>query len=375
MGKIKTIYEFHVIRYFRVVSYCVLLCLFSCSSNHSPKNIRLVKGFPVSSNLIGSKASVENSNFNPLLLGLKDSLLVVCDIENSPHFHVFTLPGLEYSGAFGRMGRGPFEFENPLFWGQFSNTERIKIWVYEMNRLTLSLIDVYNALQDDQYTAEKVISLPPQVDDASNFLVLNDSTLIGSGLFAQNEFVIYCREQEQLNWIPININYAEGLKTFLERNTSYSEFLKQGVFKIKPDNTRFVKSHVYFPVIDVYNASGVLEFTIQLSGKSVVPLFDEGTFDPQTKAWYENIFLTDHFIYALNRNCNIQQYANNECNNSEIHVFDWMGAPIVKYNLNEMIAPGSPFVVDEKNQKIYIVSFVDPDEFFHVFDISLTPFL
>lgn len=358
----------------RKIHLCVMLFFttfaVSCTTGLRNNNLQIVEDFPVTFNLHRTTIFTENSNYNPLMMGLKDSILVVVDIENSPYFHVYKVPEFHYIGNFGTQGRGPFEFENPVFWGQFHSGESIQIWVYEMNGLKLSLIDVFGALQNSDYLAEKEYVAPPEFYESNNIMIMSDDLKVGSGAMEQGEFIISNGNEEKIGWVGFNVQYDNHLSNFLKVNSDDLDVLKQGVTKIKPDRSRFVKVHVYLPVIDVYHPDATLDFSIQLKESTDLPAFNNGVFDPQTKGWYENVFLTERYIYALNRNCELQNYHINECHHAEIHVFDWVGNAVAIYKLNEGIAQGAPFVVDEKNQKIYTINFKNSDDFFVAFDIN-----
>jgi hypothetical protein len=344
--------------------------LFSCSFKRDDLHLKETEKFPQSVNLTGTSVKTEYDDYNPLLMGLQDSLLIIGDIENSPYFHVYKIPAFTYLGNFGKEGRGPFEFQNPVFWGQFAHTDRPKIWIYQMSNFKLSLVDVFDALQNKEYEADLTFTMPFEANEANNIMVMNDDAFIASGPNYLGEFLIYKLHEKPDEWIAYRKVYGKELQDLMEKNEKYIDVLKQGVTKMKPDQTRFVKVHMYAPIIDVYIADGTHEFTILLKNFKL-PLFRNGVFDPETSGWYENVFLTDQRIYALNRNCNLKQYNEYSCNDAEIHVFNWSGDPLVIYKLNEGIAPAAPFAVDEKNNKVYTVNPGIDDGVFRIFDLPL----
>lgn len=351
---------------------CLLLLscfFFACSPRYDNDNLRVFRTFQVVKNLHGKQVQTEILNYNPLLMGLKDSVLVVCDVENSPYFHIYSLPGFEYLGNFGQEGKGPSEFQNPLFWGQFQNTEALKMWVYEMNTFSLSLLDIEKSLTSELFDADSVYSVPAELHDANNVMITPENVLIGSGPFQQGEFFIYNPLQEHTQWIAHRTDYGSQEHSLFKGNLDDIDVLKQGVAKIKPDGSHFVKALVYLPVIDVYRSDGEHRFSLVLNDYHL-PVFNNGSFENQTNVWYENVFLSDNYIYALNRNCNMQHYFGGKCNDAEIHVFNWEGEAVSKYSLNEGIAPAAPFAVDESNNRVYTVNLVDYEPEYRVFDMK-----
>lgn len=348
-------------------TFCQLLL--ACQ-RHEPHEALIVIGdFPQVINLQGYSLNHIRNDMNPLQMGLHDDLLVLNDWGNSPHFHVYQLPDFAYLGSFGTEGRGPGEFQDPVFWGQFAHSDSTKAWIYQMNTKVLSIAHVGNSLNNPNYQHEIRHTLPAESNEIVNVLVFNEDTILGSGVTAEGEFFRFYPLLQSWEWIDYRIHYTTKLSSFYQQNTEHIPILKQGVVKAKPDQTRFVKALVYSPIIDIYHINGDLDFSIVLKN-APLPLFHKGAFNPQTKAWYENIFLSDNHIYALNRNCTIAQYVAGDCRDVEIHVFNWQGQAVLKYRLQDGIAPAAPFVVDEKNKRIYTIHYKENGDFFLVYDLS-----
>lgn len=341
----------------------------SCTNNSENPLLKVISQFPEEISLNGQAITDVRSDFYPRQMGLFDNLLVFCDWENSPYFHVYNLPDFDFMGNFGLQGRGPGEYLDPVFWGQFQQEDSIRMWVHQMNINIFSLVNIEQSLVNKNYTPQTQILIPHEFQTAVNLLAISDSIVIGSGISADGEFFFFYPENETLEWKDFRIDYTKNVNSFFRNNLDYIPLLKQGVIKVKPDQKRFVKAMVYAPIIDVFFPNGDIDFSIVLKDFTV-PDFLNGDFNPNTKAWYENIFLTDDFIYALNRNCSILQYAEGECNNVEIHVYNWRGEPVKKYLLNDGIAPAAPFAVDEQNQKIYSLNFKESEDFLYVFNLN-----
>lgn len=341
----------------------IISLFFNCCTNKTRDKEKIITQFPHSIELSGKPIPKIKNDFFPLHMGLKDSILIFHDFENSPHFHAYKVPEFEFIGSFGIEGKGPGEIQNPSFWGQIEENNGYALWTYQMDLCKLVLLDIEKAIYNPDYEFEKEIDIPVGPGEAVNIIALNDTTFIGTGAEANGEFFIYNRSQEKIEWKDYYSN------SFIDNdvNPDVLSECKRGIIKIKPDKSKFVKALVYLPVIDVYDESGKLDFSIQLSD-FVKPNIQGNEFDSSTMVYYENIFLSDQYIYALNRNCTIEEY--NNCNDAEVHVFKWDGTPVCKYQLNEGIGPASPFVVDELNNHIYTVNPKNEEDFFSLFEIN-----
>ncbi len=351
------------------ITMSLLLC--NCSEDRIRGNLFLIKEFPHTINLKGSSITEVSDDFYPLQLGIKDSILIFCDWENSPHFHLYKIPEFEFIASFGKRGRGPSELIDPVFWGQTGNSESNKIWIYQLNARILSLLDIDKTINASELITLREVILPYEILDAVNIIAAADDVYIGTGVDVAGDFFIYNALTGEFKWKEFYMDYDKKFSEELIKNQGLLHEYKRGIIKIKPDNSRFVKAYIYAPVIDIFNIEGSLDFTIMLKDYKTPSLSGE-MFDMSTMVYYENVFLSNDYIYALSRNCNFEEYSMNECNNAEIHVYNWKGEPVCNYRLNEGIAPIAPFVVDEKNKKIYTVNPKSDEDFFSLFDLDNT---
>ena len=338
--------------------------LFSSCSNKTRENLKLIDSFPITVELSGQPIPKIKNDFYPIQMGLEDSILIFCDVENSPHFHAYKVPGFIYMGSFGEKGRGPGELQNPSFWGQIQKNGSYKLWAYQMDLCNLILLDINKAIHEPGYEFEHRFEIPIGPGEAVNIIAINDSMFVGGGGDSKGEFFIYNNSQMKLAWKEFYVD------PFIHQETNNLDIIaecKRGIIKIKPDRTMFAKALVYAPIINIYNSCGTLELSIMLSDFKR-PDIKDNEIQGSTMVYYENIFLSDNYIYALNRNCSINDYSS--ANDVEIHVYSWDGKPICKYRLNEGIGPAAPFVVDEFNRKIYTVHPKSEIDFFSFFELG-----
>jgi hypothetical protein len=135
-----------------------------------------------------------------------------------------------------------------------------------MNARVLSLADVEKSLLDKSYQPEINIALPYEAYDVVSALSLSKDVVLGSGTSSEGEFFFFNSNDQSLEWKEHRIDYTQNLASFFSNNMNDISLLKQGVVKIKPDQTRFVKAMVYAPVIDVYFPNGDIDFSIILDG-------------------------------------------------------------------------------------------------------------
>ena len=323
--------------------------------------------------LSGKTCSEIRDDIFPMFLGIKDSILVLCDVQSDPHVYVYSLPNLTYLGSFGSQGAGPGELLDPLFWGQFENSKQSqKAWFYQPNTMRYSLIDIQKAISGNDYTKfDKQIKMPSQIENAVNIISIDENTIVASGRVSEGEFMIYNTLTEETRWMPFLIDFN---KTFMDeiKNARMFNSYKQGIFKIKPDGTRFVKAFGYVPIIDVYNEKADLIFSIIQDGyrKPRINTNQNNHFAPETRVYYTDVFLSDKCIYALNQNCTLQELSEGKGGNVEIHMFSWTGDPLYKIVLNEISGAMAPFAVDELNKNIYVVNPQKMNDYLSVFDIG-----
>ena len=350
-----------------LISLCLPIA--SCSnSGFQRDNIISYSNFPKTVELIGKTIPNISDSLYPQSINLYDNKIILCDYQSDPHFFIYEAPVFQYLGSFGKQGKGPTDIHDPVVWNQIENN---KIGVYQINLMKFAFYDLDESLENKSKTkAINPTYMPPEINDAVNIVSLKNEIYVGSGINASGEFFIYDKKNKDLKWKPFlddfDIQFTQKLIDY-EITSDY----KRGMIKVKPDKSHFVKSHMYLPIIDVYDDKSNLKFTISLD-KLTEPILDSHIkgISGDAKAYYTNCFLTDNYIYALNRNCSWSEYNSDQCNDVEIHVFDWNGKAIVNYHLNEGIGPLSPFVVDEVNNKIYTIYPKSEESYFSSFNLN-----
>lgn len=320
---------------------------------------------------MGENCNEFASDIFPLFAGFKDSLIVFCDIQSSPHVYIYNSNSLELLSVFGHEGKGPNDLNQPVFWGQFENTNSIKAWFYEPNLLRFSLFNISEILAGGSALPERQFFLPPEIGVAVNVLSIDEKTILAAGKINQGEFIICDIVSEKVSYKPFLIDFDESFHDELIKS-DFIDSYKHSIFKIKPDGTKIVNAHGYLPIIDVYDPKGELIFSIIKDKQFRKPNIDlqNRQFDSSAKVYYLNTFLTDKYIYALNQNCTLAELNSGENNKAKIEVFTWSGQPVAEYFLNESVGPMAPFLVDESRRRIYTVNPKNPYDYYTVFKVE-----
>jgi hypothetical protein len=358
-------------KYNYVLLGLVLLLIHSCSDDNKRSNIVYNYDFPIEKSLKGESLKEINNDFFPLFMEIKDSLMVFCDYETSPYLHVYSLPHLKHLGSFGNSGSGPNDILDPVIWGQIYNVDdSYKMWIYQMNIMKFIYIDLLESLNSNKVIPEKTVYLPPEVGANVNVISLKNDNIIGTGIEAQGEYFIFNPKDTTFNWKPFIYDFDDKYKTELI-NSDLLSLLKLGTIKAKPNDTLFVKSFMFYPIIDIYDINSNLILSIVNDNYEMPKInLKSSQFGENSTMYYANIFLTDEYIYALNLNCTLSEYSNNNYDDVLIDVFNWKGKSVCSYKLNEGIIQTGAFSVDEKNNKIYITNPKSEFDYYTVFDIN-----
>ncbi len=340
------------------------LLLFSCSKEETTPN-KIFDGFEEEQNLNAVEINGIEEIFFPFAIGLYNDFIILCDIENSPHFFVYELPDFKFIGSFGEDGFGPTEINNPLFMGQFiEKSGKAFIGTFQGSNRSYRLLDFKKAISNKLSNEDVFTFNIPSDGVEALYVVENNNIFYSSGFSNLGEFSIYNAKNEKTNWIKFSNDFDEGYMSSLKQ-LGLMDLYKSGNVKLKPDKSLLVKAYTFLPKLSIYTPEGELKFSIISKGFEK-PEFNRDTqfFKEGTYYQYGNIFLTDNFIYALNVNCPI----GGDCSSSnEIHVFNWEGNPIKRMKLNESLGPASPFAVDEKSKTIYAIIPKKENSYFYKF--------
>ena len=142
------------------------------------------------------------------------------------------------------------------------------------------------------------------------------------------------------------IQEYEFLKSYIPKSIPLP-LLSMGITK-HPAKDLFVGNMLFFNQINVFSSDMKTNFS--LSYQPPIDIFETAHLpDSDFILYYLSLRVSSEYIYALYLNKKLGLYPHEE-GETEIHVFNWEGAPIAKIRIPDNIIY---FAVDEKHHYIY----------------------
>lgn len=350
--------------YLSTIFLCFIVSI-SCKNSRVYKNqIKYVKNIETI-NLEGQSINIKNI-FEPNSIVIKDSFLIILDSKSEYCFHIFNANTFKPVAQFGRKGRGPDEFMDPVIINEVVNTyspERY-ISVFDRVRRRLSYIYLSELLGTFDYKIKSEL-LPTEMLKVSNIIFKNDST----ALYIPHEegnpgrFSIYNFKNESLVYTP----YLPTLGFKVHQNNLYPIYATSSFCTNKSKN-KFVAIPALLGELDFYTLSGkyihttVIERRQEIrNAKNAELLFNI----PGVYYYFSNLVSVDDQIYALILRKEYPEFSS--VSNSNIYVFDWDGNPLVCFSLDREI---SHMAYDPNSKSFIAYSPKDVDLPFIKYDVK-----
>ncbi len=286
---------------------------------------------------------------------LTDTLLILQTKNKDSLFKVFGSKNLNFLGAFGIKGDGPNDFSYPYTSKQFVvDKDGIKIWMNDLWKYKLSLVNINKSLDSGKTIAEKEFKLNPKYDFTHDLIHYNDTLFYGNhgpdqiGRSRVSKYNIGSDVEVKANLLPVLEN-----TDLINRSNMYALYFDY--LAIKPDKTKLVSAMSSFNRIDFYDLNlNHLNAIIETEGNEVKDvkniLHKDGNQLINMRNFYYSLYPTNKYVYALYRKGQPVSDNGKKDINVDVRVFDWDGNP--KYLLkmpNDLIS----ISVDEKNNWIY----------------------
>lgn len=284
---------------------------------------------------------------------VKDSLLIMANLNSGNMFLVFSLPDFRLVKSLGKMGRGPDEFQFP------------KLVPAEHNEC---LCYIYEQANNHLFALQKDFSikdLPFKLTGGQTKRMINDKQVIS---FSPNEF-IYAESVKGGKAIFDFKVSNDSIRNEMIFNLSFSGSYKSwasyiGDFGANEKKQRAVYAYKYFKrlvFVDLKNnTSHTLIFNADNAKKSNDAL---AAMSPQNITHYWGMSAQKDHVYVLYSGRSPVDVTK-EWSKKEYYIFvekfDWNGNPVAKYRLNNW----GYFCADEQNGKLYMASVNDADPFF-----------
>lgn len=298
---------------------------------------------------IQAKDSVK-ININKPEVFLKDSILVVLNRRDNSTVHLFKVPGFKYLGSFGRKGRGPMEFLYPsiiplsgdnIICGIFDNATGK---IYQITKsLTMQRIKSGSLEDTPIYSSRQMI-----------YLHMNNLVYIQSS-----------DKNRLISSTNTNDNTEKDLYNLALEPKLNSYFTYLGIATANIEKDRMVYAYNYFKVLKfmTLDTKTVKTFNFNLPGFDISTLKVADGLDLNNLYYWGSIVAQDEYVYVeiINKTADqLQSDKENNIHTTVIEQYDWDGKPIRQIKLDKE----GRFVVDEKNEVIYLVSEYDNPPFF-----------
>lgn len=299
-----------------------------------------------------NKATGEIIAVKEMQLLVKGSYVVVKNVSFGKMFSVFTLPDFKRVKYFGKMGRGPGEFQYPLL----VPVEGNECLCYILEQANNTLFE----LKNDLTLTETTMHLDANKTKRS----IGDKQV---HCFTPGNF-IYAESVRRGKAIFQCSNAGDSVKSEMLHNLSFSEKHKSwasyiGDFGANGEKKRAVFAYKYFKR---------LVFVDTECGKTRTVNFDLGeakkgeplkVMSPQNITHYWGMSAQKDHVYVLYSGrspVNVQREWNKQNYYIFVEQYDWNGNPVAKYRLDNW----GYFGVNETTGKLYLASPNHEEPFF-----------
>lgn len=277
-------------------------------------------------------------------------------IGETAMFRLLNYPDLTYIRSTGNRGNGPGELFSAVFVPSY-NTD-ILGYIYDTTRNKLYKLTEQGNLEEDPFVFRKGKSVFGTIGEmvnigADDFLYIDDSQTGRSIMRATKD-----RDS-------IEVNELVSLQLNPKRK---SPFTYIGYFGVNKAKNRMVYAYKYFKVLKFIDMETLQVRTLNFQQTE----FDQSTLgvadgldNNVTHYWGispENDYV--YCIYSGRKPVEVMAEARDGLNYIFIEQFDWNGNPIAKYKLDQW----GYFTVDEKNNKLILMSTRHDDPFF-IYDL------
>lgn len=258
-------------------------------------------------------------------------------------------------------GNGRGEIHTPSFNCRYDSCSSKSISLYDENLRKHTELNIYTMDVNENRGFDK----DPIFEGADIKNIIDiDSFYIATGtggIFNEKRFIIFDSNLKVINHLPGYPAYSE-----IENNDLVKALNYLSEIRIKPDNSKMVIGSYIGGIFEIFDLDKIPD-TISLIKRSTfhLPQFEiakdihKNLYCTENTIYgFENIFVTDNFIYALYFDQNKESNFPNR-----ILVFDWDGEVVKQYIIDKAL---HGLCVDEVNFKIYGMAYSDEKGFYLV---------
>lgn len=289
----------------------------------------------------------ENYFLQPYFIDLADSFLLVADKGQESYFHFIDTSGTVMPVIYGEKGIAPesITFKPVLSHPSVYNGS---LAYYDFGRVSFRFISLERILSGGNPLPDLYYFLSPDLINAQNLLVVNDSMLVVAGGLVRGKLAFYNLLTGDSRFTGF---HPEIRKLDIPDDNA---IIYHSSLSASPGHSLVVSAMIYLKVIDLYSPSGKLIRRIQ----------DERSFDnafnvnnqitcDETRIHYLDVFATDSMIYALHAGIpggKLNDPKNANSTSVTIEVYDHMGDLRSLFTVDRLI---TCLVADEKRKTLY----------------------
>ncbi len=323
--------------FFLFVAFLIFTSCHNGNTNVSTGNNTIIYDFPVTQTVESEKIDLEILGVNTLLIC--DTFLIGYKASGyNDFFEIYSIGNLQYLGKCLSRGKGPNEFLSIDYDQNFLlENGNIVLWVSDPVLQKWALLNITQSLRTGRTICDTIFRIASDY----KYFQMNDSMVLLQKYVPGN---ICLSVQNQHT--GQTIQEYEFYKSYIPKSIPIS-LLGMGITK-HPEKDLFVGNMLYFNQINVFSSDMKTNFT--LSYQPPIDIFETaGLLDSDFILYYLSLRVSSEYIYALYLNKKLGLYPHEE-GETEIHVFNWEGAPIARIRIPDNIIY---FTVDEKHRYIY----------------------
>jgi hypothetical protein len=283
---------------------------------------------------------------------VKDDLLILKNRIDTDMFMLFKLPELKLIRSFGKMGQGPGEFTYPSL---VSTEEKGRLfYMHEGTTRGIYYLDQENKISEIPFKLPNF----PLGDTPIHFF--NDHELVYAAGVPKGKAIFYA------NHSGTQVAHKQVYDlSFSKKHRNWGAYM--GCFAASKKKDRLVYVYKYFKRLVILNLAANTIRNVEFAGPGPKQGDLVSMMSPEHVTHYWKLSTGEKYLYlSYSGRTPLQVMQENKNSNGYIFIeqFDWNGNPIRKFKLDHW----GYFCVDEKNNKLYMLSSTEDDPFI-VYDL------
>lgn len=275
----------------------------------------------------------------PFRIRQTDSCLYIMDLHASEYYcHQFSYPEMNHITSYGKKGEAP---------GELLDAENIRfdsegnLWILDANKK--KIVCLTSLAGTNSMVNMQDIPLSNDLVRALDFCFYNDSLLIIPDYTGKSRFCFIDRQGAIVKWlgnIPLReetdlapMALAQIWRSFIHYN---------------PSNGVLAMVTQLGEVLEIYDLKNDTSFVVYGPGKEPQYKYRSGLAVPSGIMGYSDVHVGEQYIYALFWGQSFEDIRKRDEDiqgGKYIHVFDFQGNPVVRYELDRLI---TGFHIDEE---------------------------